>query len=69
MLKINIESDKRIETGPLQINNDWPGVFIRGDNAIYYSMLLEKIINKQDLDFIDLINIKNLKDLLFSCNV
>lgn len=69
MLKINIESDKRIETGPLQINNDWPGVFIRGDNAIYYSMLLEKIINKQDLDFIDLINIKNLKDLLFSCSV
>ena len=24
----------RVETGPLQIDDDWPGVFIRGDNAL-----------------------------------
>lgn len=25
---------KRVETGPLQVGDDWPGVFIRGDNAM-----------------------------------
>ncbi len=25
--------DKRIETGPLKVNDDWCGYFIRGDNA------------------------------------
>jgi hypothetical protein len=24
----------RIETGPLQFGNDWPGVFVRGDEAM-----------------------------------
>ena len=26
----------RVETGPLQIGDDWPGVFIRGDNALMH---------------------------------
>jgi hypothetical protein len=26
----------RVETGPLQINEDWPGIFIRGDSAMFY---------------------------------
>ena len=26
----------RIGTGPLQIGDDWPGVFIRGDDALGY---------------------------------
>ena len=25
---------QRVETGPLQINDDWPGIFIRGDSAL-----------------------------------
>lgn len=29
-----LRSVKRVETGPLQVGNDWPGVFIRGDNAM-----------------------------------
>lgn len=33
---------QRVETGALQINDDWPGVFLRGDNAMYYSMQLAK---------------------------
>jgi hypothetical protein len=32
---------ERVESGALQINGDWPGVFIRGDNALYYSMQLQ----------------------------
>jgi len=27
------EDGKRVETGPLQVGDDWPGMFIRGDNA------------------------------------
>lgn len=34
---------KRIETGPLQIgDNDWPGYFIRGDNAMHLSFLMHQ---------------------------
>jgi hypothetical protein len=27
--------DKRVETGPVQFGEDWPGIFIRGDNAFH----------------------------------
>lgn len=30
-------TDGRPETGPMQFGEDWPGVFIRGDNAIWYA--------------------------------
>ena len=46
--------DKRIETGPLQINDDWPGTFIRGDNAAYYAMMLGQLIaahEEQNTDY------------------
>lgn len=29
---------KRVETGAVQFGDDWPGLFIRGDNAFYYAM-------------------------------
>ena len=36
----------RAETGSMQFGNeDWPGVFIRGDDAAYYSMLLEQVLD------------------------
>jgi len=31
---------ERVETGPVQFNDDWPGVFIRGDNALWLAMCL-----------------------------
>ena len=33
--------ETRVETGPGQFGDDWPGVFIRGDQAGYYGMLLQ----------------------------
>ena len=27
--------DQRVETGPIQFGDDWPGVFIRGDEALF----------------------------------
>lgn len=29
-----LETGDRPETGPMQFGDDWPGVFIRGDNAL-----------------------------------
>jgi len=30
----------RPETGPMQFGDDWPGVFIRGDNALWNAMMV-----------------------------
>lgn len=35
---------KRVECGPVQFGDDWPGVFIRGDNAAYYAMVLRAVL-------------------------
>lgn len=42
------ENRSRVETGPVQFGGDWPGVFIRGDNALYYAMALEQVLNGTD---------------------
>ncbi len=53
--KITVEDlQERIETGPLQINDDWPGTFIRGDNAAYYAMMLGQLLavhKEQNTDY------------------
>jgi len=33
------ENFERVETGSVQFGEDWPGLFIRGDN--YYALLFE----------------------------
>jgi hypothetical protein len=48
---LNIDSNDRVETGPITIKykngyEDWPGVFIRGDNAFAYAMELHKAISE-----------------------
>ena len=66
----------RVETGPLQINDDWPMVAIRGDNAAWYAMQLDIAINKlsemslEDTDFggtILISSLKSLSELFKSC--
>lgn len=36
---------KRLETGVVRVKGDWPGVFIRGDNAFELSLALRELIN------------------------
>jgi hypothetical protein len=36
----------RVETGPVQFGDDWPGVFIRGDSAAYYAASIRAILEK-----------------------
>jgi hypothetical protein len=35
---VNCEVDGRVETGPLKVNEDWCGYYIRGDNAVGMSI-------------------------------
>ena len=51
------KQEPRVETGPVQFGNDWPGVFIRGDNAFFYSMFLKKLsdrITNNELEALEL---------------
>jgi len=34
---------KRVETGPIRFGDDWPGVFIRGDNAFGWAIHLREL--------------------------
>jgi hypothetical protein len=67
---------ERVETGPVQFGSDWPGVFIRGDNALWYGqklrVMLEEMYRAPHLSgehkmFIASLN--ELADLLSSCRV
>ncbi len=42
----------RVETGPTRFGGDWCGVFIRGDSAAYYAMLLRQVLHPtgEDVD-------------------
>ncbi len=33
----------RAETGPMKFKDDWPGIFIRGDNAFFYLKVCEAL--------------------------
>jgi hypothetical protein len=38
--------ESRVETGPMQFGDDWPGVFFRGDNALVFAMMLEQALKE-----------------------
>lgn len=58
----------RLETGALQAGDDWPGVFIRGDNALmgYAPALAALIAGKAGP--IQMAQCRSLLDLLRSAN-
>lgn len=66
--KVSAAIETRLETGPVQFNDDWPGVFIRGDRAAYYAMMLESS-RMGSRDFITDAQITDLIELLKSCRV
>lgn len=39
----------RVETGPVQFGDDWPGLFIRGDNAFGMKMVIDSAITQLDM--------------------
>lgn len=56
----------RVPTGALQFGNDWPGVFIRGDDALSYAFALRRAGPQIDEGCARLVE---LADLLASCRV
>jgi hypothetical protein len=62
------EQEERVETGPVQFGGDWPGVFVRGDNCFYYSMILKSELDKLP-ESINKTILKTLCDILDSSKV
>lgn len=56
--------EKRVETGAVQFGDDWPGVFIRGDNAGHYAMVLKDMLASTTLGPIDKMTLSSLQRLL-----
>lgn len=65
---------QRPETGPMCFGDDWPGTFIRGDNAFGYALALEAAIKGlspawKDSNAFTEINLEGLLDVLRSSKV
>lgn len=61
---------ERVETGPLQFGDDWPGVFIRGDNALAFSVGLAGLERHMpEHMWVERALLKGLLDTLRSCDV
>jgi hypothetical protein len=62
----------RPETGPMEFEDDWRGIFIRGDNALMgYLPMLQRIranLREENENVLDLITLKSLIDLLSFAN-
>jgi hypothetical protein len=65
------EQKERVETGPIQFGNDWPGIFIRGDNALWFAFLLKGFLDgtipKEDV--VSMMQLRGFLSDLYSCNV
>lgn len=40
------EVEPRVETGPVQFGDDWPGIFIRGDDCIGFAQVIQDALTK-----------------------
>lgn len=69
--------DDRVETGVIQFGDDCPGVFLRGDHAAYYVLMLKDVLAKLNneksmasftLEMLAL-HISNLINILGACNI
>lgn len=60
----------RAETGVVQFGDDWPGVFVRGDNALAHRFALEEVMRAARAGGVDpfsLLQVEGLSQLLGSC--
>jgi hypothetical protein len=63
----------RVETGVIQFENDWPGVFIRGDNALAFVGALATLLEHTSRSTDGRVksanrHVQNLFKLLTSCH-
>lgn len=74
--KINLckcVNEERYTTGVIQIDNNWPGVFIQGEQSILYGKMLAELIESIDNDskphYTTKAVVRGLSELLQSCNL
>lgn len=59
----------RAESGPMRFNDDWCGVFLRGDHAMVYAIWLDGLIHKLEIiDPLAVMALKELSALLHACD-
>lgn len=60
---------RRLETGVVQCPDDWPGIFIRGDRALHFAMVIKSISARAGLlDPIEKGVLEEMTALFFSCH-
>lgn len=58
--------EQRVETGPIQFGADWPGIFIRGDNAFALIMAIDGALRGSTIHAAQL---RNFAKTLGECNL
>jgi hypothetical protein len=66
---VGTERDFSVRTGVLQFKHDWPGIFIRGDDALGYATMIRKVLKQGDAGAVGFDRLEELADLLESCSV
>lgn len=62
--------DPRVESGPVQFGEDWPGVFVRGDNALFFAQACHAAAEDLAKEHWPLVaQLRGLAELLRSCSV
>lgn len=67
MARLLPAQERRVESGSVQFGDDWPGVFIRGDNALYYALNLRSAL-PQITDPLTVLQLDGLARLLESAD-
>jgi hypothetical protein len=67
---------ERLEAGVLKPKGDWPGIFIRGDEALFYAFRLRSLLTARaeagdisEEEMAACTRLNRLADLLESCHV
>lgn len=56
--------EPRVESGSIVFGNDWPGLFLRGDDAMGYALQLQYVLDHVDEDNVDAISLHIVRALL-----
>jgi len=59
----------KVPTGPMRFRGDWPGIFVRGDEALGMARILHVIVATPGLAPHFVIFLKEIAELLASCEV
>ena len=61
--------ERRVETGPVMFGEDWPGLFLRGDDCFrYVSALRELVLDNAEGGYLTRRAVMGLIDMLESSN-